>query len=144
MKLELAIVLSCTETGCRVAHLKSDSHIDVHYASLVQDRIMIQPEQMVALNVDANPPEIVWRWIRAAVIEINADIIVLDDMQGHPAKVSLVSQLPLTLAVDDEVWACGTGQAFEIHDVIVAGKPNHPERLLRYITPIIEEIYRYQ
>ena len=142
MKLELAIVLSCTKTGCRVVPMKSNSLIEVRYSSLVQDRIMIQPEQMVALNTDKETPEIVWRWIRAAVIQVNADVIVVDDMQGHPAKVSIVSQLPLTLSLDDEVWTCGTGQAYEIHDIIVDGKPAHPNRLLRYITPIIEEIYR--
>ena len=142
MKLELAIALSCTMTGCRVIPMNSNSFIEVRYSSLVQDRIMIQPEQMVALNTDKETPEIVWRWIRAAVIQVNADVIVVDDMQGHPAKVSIVSQLPLTLSLDDEVWTCGTGQAFEIHDIIVDGKPAHPNRLLRYITPIIEEIYR--
>ena len=142
MKLELAIVLSCTKTGCHVAPLKNNSHINVRYSSLVQDRIMIRPEQMVAVNTDTNPPEIVWRWLRAAVIDLTTDIIVVDDMQGHPAKVSLVSELPLTLTVDDEILTCGTGQDFEIHDIIVDGKPTHPKRLLRYITPIIEEIYR--
>lgn len=141
MKLELAIVLSCTKTGCCVAPLKSNSQIEVRYSALVQDRIMIRPAQMVALNTDSSPPEIVWRWLRAAVIELTSDVVVVDDMQGHPAKVSRVSDLPLTLTVDDEVWTCGTGSDFEIHDIIVAGKPTHPNRLLNYITPIIEEIY---
>ena len=142
MKLELAIVLSCTKTGCRVVPMKSNSLIEVRYSSLVQDRIMIQPGQMVALNTDKKTPEIVWRWIRAAVIELNADIIVVGDMQGHAGKVSLVSDLPLTLELDDEVWTCGTGRAYEIHDIILDGKPTHSNRLLKYIKPIIEDIYR--
>jgi hypothetical protein len=103
---------------------------------------MIQPEQMVAVNTEANPPEIVWRWIRAAVIEINANITVVDDMQGHPAEVSLIPDLPLPLKLNDEIWTCGTGRDYEIHDIIIDGKPRHPNRLLKYITPIIEEIYR--
>jgi len=142
MKLELAIALSCSSTGCRVAPLESSGSIEVPYSSLVQDRIKIQPEQMVAINTDTNPPEIVWRWLRAFVIEINKSIIVVDDMQGHPGKVSLVPELPLTLRIDEEVWVCGTGQDFEIHDLIIEGKPAHPQRVLTYIKPIIDGIYR--
>jgi len=142
VKLELAIVLACNKTGCRAAPLQDNSHLEAHYSSLVQDRVKIHPEQLVAINMDTKPPEIVWRWIRAVVIELAADVIVVDDMQGHPAKVSLVPDLPLTLTLDDGVWACGTGHEFEIHDIILDGKPTHPRRLLKYIAPIIEEIYQ--
>ncbi|MCP4140861.1 MAG: hypothetical protein GY755_11320 [Chloroflexi bacterium] len=103
---------------------------------------MIQPEQMVAINTDINPPEIVWRWLRAAVIELDEGIVVVDDMQGHPAKVSLVPDMPLSLRKNDEVWVCGTGDGHEAQDIITEGKPTHPTRLLKYIKPIIEEIYR--
>ena len=107
----------------------------------MQDQIKIQPEQLVAIDVDTHPPEIVWRWLRAVVIELTDEIVVVNDMQGHPVKVSFVSDLHLTLALDDEVWACSTSRDFEIHDIILDGKPTQPGRLLKYITPIIEEIY---
>lgn len=142
MNLELAIVSTCHKTGCHVARVKDNSFVEAVYSALVQDRIKIQPEQLVAIDTDADPPEIVWRWLRAAVIELGADIVVVDDMKGHPAKVSLVSDLPLTLAIDDEVWTCSTGRDYEIHDLILDGKPTDPNRLLKYITPIVEEIYR--
>ena len=142
MKLKLAIVRSCNDVGCTVAPLDNDSPIEVNYSRLVQNRIKIRPGQMVALNIEGNPPEIVWRWIRAAVIDLKPDVIVIDDKQGHPAQVNLVNELPLTLSEVDEVWACGTGSNFEIHAMIVDGKPTKPNRLLKYITPIIEEIYR--
>jgi hypothetical protein len=141
MKLELATVLDCCDIGCRVNLIKSDVIIEARFSSLVQNRIMIQPTHMVAVDVSANPTEIVWRWLRAAVIELKADLVVVDDMQGHPAKVSRVPELSLTLELDDEVWVCGTGRAYEVHDIIVDGKPAHPERLLGYIFPIIDEIY---
>lgn len=142
MKLELAIVIACSDTGCHVNPLEGDALIEVRFSSLVQNRIMIQPAHLVAIDMSANTPEIVWRWLRAAVIELNADIVVVDDMQGHPGKVSRVPDLPLTLALDDEVWVCSTGRAFEVHDIIVNGKPAHPNRLLEYIVPIINEIYK--
>jgi len=142
MKLELAIVLSCKKTGCRISPLDNNAPIEAVYSSLVQDRIMIQPEQMVAINTDTNPPEIVWRWLRAAVIDLDQDIVVVDDMQGHPAKISLVPDMPLSLRINDEVWVCGTGHGYEAQDTITEGKPTHSSRLLKYIAPIIEEIYR--
>ena len=74
---------------------------------------MIKPEQLVAINTNTNPPEIVWRWLRAAVIEVSNAIVVVDDMQGHPAKVTLVPDLPLTLTLDHEVWTCGTVMALK-------------------------------
>lgn len=142
MKLELAIVFACNKTGCRVSLVKGNSTIEAVYSSLVQDRIKIQPQQLVAIDMKANPPEIVWRWVRAAVIELSDNIIVVGDIKGHPAKVSLVPDLPMMLEIDDEVWACSTGRDNEIHDIILDGKPTHPNRLLDYITPIIEGIYQ--
>jgi hypothetical protein len=142
MKLILATVLTCGDTGCHVIPLEGDAIIEARYSSLVQNRIMIQPDHLVAIDMNVKPPEIVWRWLRAAVIEFNADIVAVDDMQGHPAEVSRVPDLPLTLAIDDEVWVCGTGSAYEAHDIIVDGIPAHPNRLLGYIVPIIEEIYK--
>ncbi len=142
MKLELAVVITCHETGCHVRMLADDVPVEMLYSSLVKDRIKIQPEQLVAVDTDANPPVIVWRWLRAAVIELTPDIVVVDDMKGYAAKVSPVSSLPLTLEIDDEVWACSTGRDYEMHDIISDGKPTHPNRMLKYITPIIEDIYR--
>ncbi len=142
MKLELAIVLSCTETGCSVKPLRDDACIETRYSVLVQNRIKIQAAHMVAIDGSADPPEIVWRWLRAAVIELNQDfVVVVGDMKGHPGKVTLVPDLPLTLSLDDEVWVCSTGRAYEIHDLIVDGKPAHPDRLLKYIKPIIDKVY---
>ena len=142
MKLELAITLSCDEAGCFLSPVNGDARFKAVYSSLVKDRIHIQSEQMVAVNVDAHPPQIVWRWIRAAVIELEPEIVVVGEIQGHPAKVSLVPELPLKLEIDDEIWTCGTGRAYEVHDRIVDGMPTQPVLLLAYITPIIEEIYK--
>lgn len=142
MKLELAIVFTCNKTGCQLRLVNGNAAVEATYSSLVQDRIKIRPQHLVVIDMDTKPPEIVWRWLRAAVIELSAGIIVVDDMKGNPVEVSLVPDLPLRLEIDDEVWACGTPRGYEIHDIILDGKPTHPNRLLDYITPIIEEIYQ--
>ena len=141
MNLQLALVRSCSETGCSVAPLDRKSSIDVNFSNLVQDRIRISPGHLVALNTEKTPPEIVWRWIQTVVLEIKPDAVVVDDMLGHPAQVCNIDELPLDLAEGDQVWACGTGNGFEIHDVILDEKPTEPNRLLEYITPINEQIY---
>ena len=141
MKFMLATAVSCSKTSCVIMPLGSKTQIAAQYSTLVQDRIMIRPEHLVVINTNPNPPEIMWRWLRGVLIELSTNTITVDDMQGHPAEVKLVPELPLQLSLDDEVWMCGTGDAFEIHDLIIDGKPAHPERLLEYITPIIEKIY---
>ncbi len=142
MKLELALVISSNKAGCLVSVLRNNLPIEAKYSLLVQDRIMIRPKQLVAIDRESSPPIIVWRWLRGAVLELNDDVVVVDDMQGHAAKVSRIPALPLTLKLDDEVWVCGVGESFEIHDLLVDEKPRQPNRILRYITPIIEEIYK--
>lgn len=95
MKLKLALVLTCNENGSSVKTVPDNSTFEAVFSSLVvQKRIKIQPDQLVAINMDANPPEIVWRWLRAVVLETGGDTVVVDDIKGHPAKVSSVSDLP--------------------------------------------------
>ena len=55
MKLELAIVSECNAQGCHVTLVKNDAPIEAKYASLVYDRIHIEPNQLVALNTAVEP-----------------------------------------------------------------------------------------
>ena len=143
MKLELAVVMACTEAGCRVKSLGKGTPFEARYSQLVKNRIRIQPNHLVAVDRIGNSPEVVWRWIRAAVLEVKEHTVdVVGDLDGHRGEVDRVPDLPLELNLDDEVWVCGTGRAYEVHDLILDGKPTHPERLVEYITPIIEGIYQ--
>ena len=142
MKLELAIVQSCTDTGCLVKPIHSNEAVAVTYSNLVKDRIQIRSNQLVAIDTITNPPKIVWRWVRASVIELVDNTVYVVGEFGHRIKVVYVSSLPLTLNVDDDIWSCRIGNTPEIHDKSVDGKPVHPYRLLKYITPIIEDVYQ--
>ena len=141
MKFELAVTLSCTETGCQVQLVRGGDVLTTHYSSLVRDRIWIRARQLVAIDLSQPIPEIVWRWVRAIVLEVNEESVGIDDCMGRLGFASRVATLPLSLAEDDEVWFCKTDQELEVHDQIVKGKPAHPDRLLVYITPIIERVY---
>ncbi len=142
MELKLAIVLNCDDTGCQVALVEDNSTCDAVYSSLVKNRIKIKQDQLVALNTSVKPVQIVWRWLRAEVIELGENTVVVDDMEGHPGKVSQVLELPIKLSLDEEVWVCSTGNAYEVHDIILDGRPVNPNSMLKYITPIIDGIYQ--
>lgn len=142
MNLKLAVVTICYDLGCDVRLCGTDAELFAHYSSLVKDRIHIQPEQLVVIDLEKNRPEILWRWLKCVVIELSENLIVVDNRQDHPAVVTLVPELPLNLEVGDEVWACSTGEGYEIHGLLQDMEPAHQARLLNYITPLINRIYQ--
>jgi hypothetical protein len=141
MNLELAVTVSCTDTGCQVRLVKSDEVVKTKYSDLVHDRIRIEPLQLVAVDTSFQIPEIIWRWVRAIVLEVNESSVGIKGASGKVDFASRVPKLPLNLSIGDEVWFCKTDQELEVHDLIVQGIPAHPRKLLEYITPIAEGVY---
>lgn len=77
MHLQLARVRSGSPTGCDVAYLDTDVTEHVGFGAAVVDRIRVRRDDLVAVDVDARPPEIVWRWwhgVVEAVSEGSADV----------------------------------------------------------------------
>lgn len=141
MNLELAVTVSCTDMGCQVKLISNDEVIETKYSKLVHDRIRIEPQQLVAIDTSLQIPEIIWRWVRAIVIEVNESSVGIKGGSGKVDFTSRVAKLPLKLSIGDEVWFCNTDQDLEVHDQIINGEPSHPNQLLEYITPIIERVY---
>ena len=142
MKLELALILSCTNTGCLVSMVDMDEQVETRYSVLVQDRIMIEPNQLVTVDMSVDPPEIVWRWVRAKVDKFEDERVLVSGAKRILISHAYIQELNLDIAPDDEVWVCKVGHDCEVHDKIVEGKPEHPEQLLAYIEPIILSIYK--
>ncbi len=141
MNLELAVVNSCNDSGCQVKSIKSGDVLTPRYSALVRDRIWIQAQQLVAVDQSLPIPEIVWRWLQGTVIEVNKESIGIEGRMGKRGFALRVTTLPLSLSTGDEVWFCKTDQELEVHDMIADGKPANPNRLLEYISPIIERVY---
>ena len=141
MKLKLAIVQECGPEGCKVQDLNGAEPYQAAYSALVRDRIRIRQRQMVAVDSSANPPEIVWRWHRPQVLETKPEGIVVA-LGGEYCNAVTLAELPLEVQAGDQVWACGVPDGYEIHDRVVDEQPAHPERLLAYITPVIEAVYK--
>ena len=141
MNLELALTVNCADMSCQVRLVRSDEVIQTKYSDLVHDWIRIEPQQLVAIDTSPQILEIIWRWVKAIVIEVNDSSIGIKGGSGKVDYASREAELPINLSIGDEVWFCSTDQTLEVHDLIVEGKPTHPRWLLEYITPITERVY---
>ena len=141
MKLELALAVSCNESGCIVRTIRSDIEVEAHYSSKVRGNIRISPGHLVAIDLSTKPPDIKWRWVPVKVNRLEGDRIIVSDEDFKLISVASVEELDLGIAPGDSGWVCGMPEDKELHDKIIGGKPANPEKLLRYIQPTIEEIY---
>ncbi|HUW01271.1 MAG TPA: sigma-70 family RNA polymerase sigma factor [Acidimicrobiales bacterium] len=73
MDLQLARVRAGHPDGCEVVYLDGDVVERVSYGSAVRDTIRIRRDDLVAVDVAASPPAIVWRWWHGTVEEIDPD-----------------------------------------------------------------------
>jgi SAM-dependent methyltransferase len=71
MDLELAVPLMFTRTGCWVQSLESSTAVDAQIAeAMLENHILVQPGQLVAVDTGADPPQIVYRWQDIAVVQV--------------------------------------------------------------------------
>ena len=92
MRLELATVISCSPSGCRVNPLSDDAAFETRYSALVQNRVKILPGQLVAVDVDPAVPEVAWRWYRARVVE-TGELAVIVQERERPLSAARVPGL---------------------------------------------------
>lgn len=139
MDLELALVLSCDEAGCLVQYLDGGESVQTHYSPAVKDRVRIRRRQLVAVDRGSDPPQLVWRWHRAEVLETRPESVVVGH-RGVCVEASL-RRADLALAIGDEAWVAGTTDAYYVFDCVVADRPEHPDWLRREAFPMIEAQY---
>ena len=144
MQLELAIVQSCNETGCRVRPLGQDETLEVRYSAAVQDRIHIRRGELVAIDHATDIPLLVWRWRRGRVLKAlgaqPAPGYVLIGA-GPTAAEARVARPDLQLEPGDHVWVLHSARGVEVFDRSVNGEPEHAEWIRREYFPFIEAQY---
>lgn len=145
MELELAIVESCDECGCRVRPLGQAGTLSVTYSAAVQDRIRIRQGDLVAVNLAASLPEIVWRWWQAEVLR---PLQEAPAAAGHVVIGSLgiaaharIARPGLELAPGERTWIAKSDRGVEVIDRMVGGEPEQPEWIRRRWFPLIEAEY---
>jgi hypothetical protein len=154
MNLELAIVISGSPSGCLVQYLGQTEPVQAEFSAPVRDRIRIRREQLVVVDRDVTPPQIVWRLFHGKVHAVDGERVTVSRLDGDVEHVGgnglmlgLVAPGPgfeSPVAVGDVVFyehGRTAGDAGELHDVALAGRPAHPERLRARLFPKIVETY---
>ncbi len=104
MNLELGIAHACGPDGCRVRLLNgAGDDVACGYAAPVHNRIKIRPGDLVAVDLVAEAPRVVWRWRQARVLAVEDGAAVLTRNvtqrgQGDPRTTSFSVSLPAELA----------------------------------------------
>lgn len=139
MQLELAIVQSCTDTGCNVQLLDSREIIETIFSPTVIDyQIRIIPHQLVIVNRSANPPQLIWRWTRATITNLSGSEIELRHDDGRHLRASRAPDMDTALTIGDVIFLTGfKDENWTIVDVAVDGRPAHPDRLSAALFPTI-------
>jgi hypothetical protein len=140
MDLAFAVVLSCEETGCFVHYLDApDTRVWTRYSDAVQDEIRVRRRQLVVVDRATEPPQIVWRWIRAEVLEVRAGRAVVG---AFGICDELAPRNPdMKLEKGDAVWVGSNGKEKLIQDAVQSGGPAHPDELAAAAFPAIEAWY---
>ena len=100
MHLELATVVDCDDTGCRVQLIETSEEVTAAYSEKVKGVIRIRQKQLVAINTEVQPPEISWRWNIGEVESIEGTTIQvrrLDLPAGQTEEVSNGDGMPVRL-----------------------------------------------
>lgn len=144
MNLALAVAKECSPTECRVELVDSGEVISCQVSGPMQAVLKIFPGQLVALDTNLNPPEIVYRWHYGKVEGVEGDKVILGGMGGRTIEVGKAPGLEVEPQVGDWVFATGgtpTEQG-EVVDVAANGRPAHPAFLRVYLFPKVEEFWR--
>jgi hypothetical protein len=141
MKLKLAIVKSCDREGCIVQSIEDGNESCAVYSHRVKGKIKISRDQLVALDRNNAPSELVWRWVRAEVDSIDQGSLLLDDRRGQLIRATIPAELDLQLETGEEVWWCKTGEAIEVHARTADFDHEQEKLLVKYIQPIISKHY---
>src|SRR5687767_7120903 len=76
MNLQIAVVISCTDTGCRVYPISvgttigtiAGTTVETLYSEAIRKyNIPIHPDQFVIVDNDTVPPETIFRWGRGTI-----------------------------------------------------------------------------
>jgi hypothetical protein len=144
MKLALAIALECSSTEYKVELIDGREIITAKISIPMQAVLKIFPGQLLALDTNLNPPEIVYRWHRGKIERVDGERLVLGGMGGRTIEVGKARGLEANPQPGDWVFATGgtpTEQG-EVVDTAVEGRPAHPVFLREYLLPKVEEFWR--
>lgn len=103
------------------------THLHAAYSPLVKDRIRIRERQLVALDMAASPPEIVWRWYIGEVESVTSDTIVVRRADLPPGSSTAIANPDghFSTAVGSEVYYTRFAD-WEVAGIAANGVPADP------------------
>jgi SAM-dependent methyltransferase len=139
MNLQLAIVLSCTDKRCQVRLLDEGTCFDTDYSeSVMEYRIIVRPGDLVAVDRELDPPQVVFRWSLAKVVRVENQQIFIDLAGGRSLSLARAEGLEVNIAKGDSVFFTNG----KVHDKLVNGQPASPEHLRATFFPEIRAMYQ--
>lgn len=138
MQLQLAILLSNSESSCLVQLLESKERIEASYAKpMVEHQIFAYPGDLVAITLHNKSFRIVFRWKRVQVEQIESNSIQVHDTIGQIYSLPLTTDFQEAVTVGGSVFTDNTA----VSDVVVGDLPSNPARFHNLYFPKIRAMY---
>ncbi len=151
MQLGLAVATACEPSRCRVNIVGQHREIDAAYGARVLNRIKVRPGDLVALDLAADPPEVVWRWWHGTVRSVSPDGVLIErrvtmheprDAETATLLARLSDALRDRVGVGDVVYFVGhRGEDTAIVGVAGAAGPEDPMKLGDALLPGVAAAY---
>lgn len=132
MNLTLARAIACHTGSCLVQRLDDGGVFDAPLSTtMLELGTRIWPGMIVALDGDAQPPAIRWRFETRTVDALAGDRLTILEREHHFIDRRPEDDRGTPLRVGDmvSIHFTGVGNEIEVRDTIVAGRPRHPELL---------------
>lgn len=137
LNLELATVVECDDTGCRVQLIPSNQIIQAAFSAKVRDRIRVRQQQLVAVDTSTNPPEISWRWFIGEVERTEGATASIRRLDMKPGSCEVVANADGVPVKAGDIVFYGHGEDYGVVARAVNGRPENPGALAsRYLPEV--------
>jgi translation initiation factor IF-1 len=135
MQTEVAVALGGDWPSCLIRRLGSDVSVVARLSDLmVERRINVRPGDVVSVDFEADPPEVLYRWWKATVVSVTGNVVEVassatDETSAGTVRATALEELGVMPRVADTVLLMtGEDGGPIVVDVVVDGEPEHPER----------------
>ena len=132
--MDLAIAVEVDGSRCSIRELGSATLVEATLSRAMAERsIFVRPGDLVRVNLDYSPPEVVYRWRRATVVAVQEDSVTIatvpsDEDLSMSAWAPTLPSLRLEHAVGDTVFVDVRHRQPVVIDGSDQGEPLHPHR----------------
>jgi aminoglycoside phosphotransferase (APT) family kinase protein len=144
--VDLAIAVEVNRSRCSIRRLGSVTPVEARLSRAMAERsIFVRPGDLVRVNFDFSPPEVVYRWRKATVVAVQEDSMTIatvpsDEDLSMSAWAPTLPSLRLEHAVGDTVFVDVRHRQPVVIDGANQGEPQHPHRFGEHYAGTRDEI----